>query len=392
MSKALQTVMTRADTKTGTLRLASPRLRRNACGKIALVLAPSLAFRDDFDANPTIQKVYSHLSQELRPFGAFLVNTKELAAALPTGRDAPALGMRLAKLFRGERVFLAHLFGVSSSADALCLLAARVFHKMRFLITSQGLPSSSYPIRIMEGAWVRLLYRVAAQITVHSQAHQRGLLEHFPFLNPDRLTIVQNGIDYDFFSSMREAGVDIPWTARRPFLLCAARLVSCKGIDLLLFSFRDLLSLGWDLDLVLCGQDEQNGRYARLAHALGVADRVRFLGQVGDGMLKNLLDRCACFVLPSRFETFGMAAVEAMAAGRPAVVSRGAGISERIQDGREAVLVEAGSVEALTRGVLTVLKDPVFGDQLGRRGRAFAERFTWAAAAEQFVNLYERLS
>lgn len=96
------------------------------------------------------------------------------------------------------------------------------------------------------------------------------------------------------------------------------------------------------------------------------------------------------FAFPSDSETLGFAALEAMAAGVPVVAARAGGIPHVVDHGRTGVLVDPGSVEALTSGVRTVVADAELSRRLKEAGRREAELWSWTASAERLVQHYHQ--
>ncbi len=97
--------------------------------------------------------------------------------------------------------------------------------------------------------------------------------------------------------------------------------------------------------------------------------------------------------MPSRFEGWGLAAVEASAAGKAVVATRIPGLADAVRDGETGILVEPESASALASGLRRLLEDPRERRRLGRSGRRWAERFTWdrvSAAQEEIYHLVTR--
>ncbi len=137
--------------------------------------------------------------------------------------------------------------------------------------------------------------------------------------------------------------------------------------------------------LVMIGDGPDRGEAEREAEQLGVADTVRFLGRLD--RVATVLQSSDLFLLPSQSESFGLAALEAMACGAPAVASRVGGLPEVIEDGVSGILELPGSVEAMGRRAVEVLLDP-------RRYAAMREAALVQArsfSAERIVPQYEAL-
>ncbi len=128
-----------------------------------------------------------------------------------------------------------------------------------------------------------------------------------------------------------------------------------------------------------------------LAVRLGVAERVDFLGQLGPQEAVERARRCTLFVMPSTDEAFGVAYVEAMAAGVPAIGCRGEpGPEEIAAAGDGFMLVPPGDIERLTQRIDELLSDPHRLREAGQRARAtVAANFTWERCGEQTLAAYE---
>jgi N-acetyl-alpha-D-glucosaminyl L-malate synthase BshA len=137
--------------------------------------------------------------------------------------------------------------------------------------------------------------------------------------------------------------------------------------------------------LLMVGDGPDRGEAEREAELLGVADGVRFLGRLD--RVTTILQASDLFLLPSQSESFGLAALEAMACGAPAVASRAGGLPEVIEDGVSGILEPAGSVEAMGRRAVELLLDARRFEAM--RAAAIAKAGTFSA--ERIVPMYEEL-
>jgi glycosyltransferase involved in cell wall biosynthesis len=145
------------------------------------------------------------------------------------------------------------------------------------------------------------------------------------------------------------------------------------------------------LRYVIVGDGPERAALAGLARELGVADRVELRGQLPPTEAVTVAGAADAFVLPSVDEAFGVAYVEAMAAGVPAIGSRGeAGPEEIAAAGGGILLVPPGEVDALTAQIDGLLADPSLARELGRAARANVEAaFTWERCGRDTVAAYE---
>ncbi len=136
--------------------------------------------------------------------------------------------------------------------------------------------------------------------------------------------------------------------------------------------------------LIMIGDGPERPRAVERAKALGVADRVVFLGK--HGAVGELLPCADLFLLPSASESFGLAALEAMASGAPVIASNVGGLPEVVPNGEAGYLVESGDLEGMTDAALEILSDPDRWKAFSEAGRALAvERFS----ADRVVPKYE---
>jgi glycosyltransferase involved in cell wall biosynthesis len=192
-------------------------------------------------------------------------------------------------------------------------------------------------------------------------------------------------------------GADLPplqRPARRegpPTLVTVAHLVARKRhADVL----RALAVLGGrhpTLRYSIVGDGPERVALEGLAARLGVAERVDFHGQLAPERAVDLARGCSLFAMPSTEEAFGVAYVEAMAGGVPAIGCRGEpGPEEIAAAGEGLVLVPPGDIERLTQRIDELLSDPQRLREAGQRARAtVAAHFTWERCGEQTLAAYE---
>jgi mannosylfructose-phosphate synthase len=177
-------------------------------------------------------------------------------------------------------------------------------------------------------------------------------------------------------------------------VLALGRIAKNKGYDLLLRAMPTVFERFDDVRLVLAvgstepakNEIEQVDQLRRLACELGIHDRVLFRDYIPDELLADYYRAADVFALSSRYEPFGMTAVEAMACGTPTVVTTEGGLWEQVIWGLEALYANPFDREAFGHAIVAVLAQRAVSDQLAKFGSQKARaRFTWTGGAQQLL-------
>ncbi len=140
--------------------------------------------------------------------------------------------------------------------------------------------------------------------------------------------------------------------------------------------------------LVLVGDGPDRSAAEWLAHDLGIQCRVHFLGK--QERVNELLPLADLMLMPSEMESFGLAALEAMACKVPAIATRVGGVSELVDDGVNGLLYEVGDVDGMAAGALSLLKDQERLEEMRLASRVTAQkRFCSTLVLPQYIQYYE---
>lgn len=245
-------------------------------------------------------------------------------------------------------------------------------------------------------------YRAADAIIAVSSGMRADVLDCYPFVDPDKVKVVYNGIDVSVFKPtqdddvLRKHGID----PSRPFVLFVGRITRQKGLIHLLRAAKKLVP-GVQLVLAASSPDEKSigdevaSAVAEL-RSLRPQDVIWIENQVNKTELIVLLTQASVFACPSVYEPLGIVNLEAMACGTTVVASSVGGIPEVVVDGETGFLVdytpddvalfEASLSESLNRAVA----DEVGSISMGAAGRVRAmANFDWAAIAQSTVDIYK---
>lgn len=175
-------------------------------------------------------------------------------------------------------------------------------------------------------------------------------------------------------------------------LLCVARLVPFKRIDIAIETVSRLRRDGVEAALTVVGDGEDRPRLERLTKALGLSEVVDFVGWLDDPVeLREYYRRAFALLPPSEIEGFGMVILEAMAAGTPVVMTPTGGL-EAFEPEAEVLLVPTGSAELFARAVKRIHSDRDFYLRLARAAQTKALACTREAWQESFCERADRLT
>jgi glycosyltransferase involved in cell wall biosynthesis len=223
------------------------------------------------------------------------------------------------------------------------------------------------PFFLVEAVGVRLHRRyVAVSGAVARELRRRNAAA--------QVDVVHAGVATDLATSSPRVA------SRPPEVVFLGRVqVHAKGIDLLLNAFAKIAS-NCDANLVLAGDGPDVAALRELVTSLSLGNRVRMIPWVPDTEKAAVLGAAQIVALPSRYETFGLVALEAMALGRP-VVGFGIPALREIVPSDCGTLVEPFDADAFGDALLALLSDPKLCESMGERGQEHARKFSWDASA-----------
>ena len=231
------------------------------------------------------------------------------------------------------------------------------------------------PLALVQAAALRISAGFAAQAdavlapsaVIRDELHARGVRAP--------IAVVPTGIDLARFkpgdraAARRRLGV----ADGEPLVLYVGRLDREKSVDRVVGAFERVASTVPAARLALVGQGTEMQRLSRMAAALPVADRIRFLGLRPHDTLAECYQAADVFLFASETETQGLVLAEAAACGLPAVAVDAPGCDEVVRDGETGILTK-GDPAGLAEAVIGLLLDPERRRAMGRRARELAER------------------
>jgi glycosyltransferase involved in cell wall biosynthesis len=207
-----------------------------------------------------------------------------------------------------------------------------------------------------------MLLRHSDRIVAPSADLRRKLVELFPE-HAGRAVFIHNGIEVERFSRATAKENE----NRSRYILSVSAYKKQKNLDVLIRAMRIVADHDAKLKLVLVGEGTSlRQELELLAASLNLTNQIEFHGKKTPAEIVDLLHGCEVFVLPSRFETFGIAVVEAMACRRPVVVTNAGGMPEIVRHGRSGFVVESNDARALADALITLCSDASLRRQFGQ--------------------------
>ena len=272
------------------------------------------------------------------------------------------------------------------------------FQKKKPLVTTIHHPISldlAYQLQSTNDIFLKLLMRrwhsflvmqkfVAKRlkkIVVPSNSSMDDIKDEFR-VDKNKMERVMNGIDLNVFYPDSKI-------QKIPFKLVtvASADVPLKGLDYLLKALSDLAEVYSDISLSIIGEQKKGGHTERLIKKLNLEKRVNFFSNLTQEDLRKTYCEAELAIIPSLYEGFGFAAIEAMACGVPLISSSGGALPEVIKD--TGIIIPPKNVKEIYNSVNFLLSSPKSAKELAEKGLQRANsKFSWTAIAKQLEKVY----
>ncbi len=234
-----------------------------------------------------------------------------------------------------------------------------------------------------------------ADLTIAWTPHERDAITGYYGAHPDRVTVVPPGVDTLRFRPLDQAACrDRLGLGSERVLLYVGRLERLKGVDILLRATAQL-ERPEGVRLIVVGGGANSAELVRLqgiAKELGIAGRTTFVGSVPQAELPVYYNAADVCVLPSYYESFGLAALEASACGKPVVASKVGGLPSVVLDGRTGYLIAWRCPGPFFERLELLLSNDHLRRDMGAAARAHAETLTWDVATDRLLDTFRAVS
>lgn len=205
-----------------------------------------------------------------------------------------------------------------------------------------------------------LLWRLSSRIVCNAEAIKKAIVPRFT-IEPDRVAVVPNGVDADYFSP------DPSQQSGQPTVIYVGRLVEQKDPVMLLHAFRSTLDRVPEARLVIVGNGHLKPQVEALVKSLDLKSHVTLLPGTTD--ILPLLRQAWVFAMPSAWEGSPNAMIEAMGTGLPVVATNVGGIPDLVDHGKTGFMCESGDRETFGEHLSRILLDDALRLAMGRKGR-----------------------
>lgn len=230
-------------------------------------------------------------------------------------------------------------------------------------------------------------------VTAVSQSLRRDTFEHFP-LKPladggRDIDVIPNFICVDQYKHKPDAGLRARYAPNGEKLLVhVSNFRPVKRVEDVIRMF-DLLRKRLPVRLLFIGDGPERQRMENLCRHHGTCDQVEFIGKMTQP--EEVVASCDLFVLPSESESFGLAALEAMACGVPVVSSNTGGLPEVNEHGTSGLLNDVGDVAKMAEHAFTILADEATHERFRKGAFEVAKRFDLNVVLPRYESLYDRV-
>lgn len=240
------------------------------------------------------------------------------------------------------------------------------------------------------------VYQIEKQGLEKSQAiiavsnYTKGIIVKHYGIEPQKIFVVYNAFSEGEMpsSSGLENLAELKKQGKR-FVLFVGRLTLQKGPDYFLRAAQKVLELNSDVRFIIVGAGDMEHQVIEESAWLGISDKVFFVGFLERGAyLAKIYQLADLYVLPSVSEPFGITVLEALSQGTPALISKQAGVGEKLS---HCLKVDFWDIDEIANKILAVLKHPVLRETLSEESHRELYKFSWDDSAKQCLRIYNEV-
>lgn len=237
----------------------------------------------------------------------------------------------------------------------------------------------------------KLVLQVVKRIIVTTKYGIKLLTDYG--ISKEKIVVISNAVDINRFRPSQKKGkmkLQIGFKETQMLILSVCRLHPSKRLEDLILAFTETNKLvKKDLRLLIAGSGPDLERLKRISKTAGIYSNIVFLGRVSNEKIHEIYQAADLFVLPSSHETFGIAILEAMASGVPAIVARSGGIVSIFTDKKNCLMYEPGNISELKKTLYKLITNTRSREHFTERAQKMVvQNYSWDSIAQQTLALY----
>lgn len=302
--------------------------------------------------------------------------------------------LMLAKLLNDDADVI-HAHDLHHLTTFECALIAKLKNKP-LIVTEHGYPPleglTGFLIKVYDKTLLRLIKKNSSKIIGVSNFISGELHSRYN-VDPKKILTVHNALDTNDFTDHNYEFRRKYHLQKKRIILGVGRLTKEKGFQHLIHAFKKISREYPDTILVIIGP-YRGYKIAldKLVKRLGLNQKVIFTGPLEDKMVKSALNCCEMVVIPSKYEPFGLVALEAMNFKKPVIASSIGGLTEILTDGVNSLLVEPGDYREIEEKMEMLLEDKNVKYSLTKNSNDALQKFNWKSFIEKMEKIYEEVA
>jgi UDP-glucose:(heptosyl)LPS alpha-1,3-glucosyltransferase len=215
-------------------------------------------------------------------------------------------------------------------------------------------------------------------------------------IDPQRVTVIHPGVDLNDYATADKRLIrgdirkEYGFRSEEPIILFASMNFEIKGLDAIMLSLAKLKARQHSFKLLIAGKGNLR-KYTQMAREANIADEVVFTGMLSKEKLIRLYLAGDMYIMLSKFDTFGMVVLEAMAAGLPVIISSNVGAKDLVQEGENGFIISDTSDADYIAAKIALLLDENIRRQMAEAAYQTAAQNTWDDVTKKYAAIYENL-
>lgn len=294
----------------------------------------------------------------------------------------PATLFKLYNIFRKKSINVV----IANTGKDLRLsgIASLILKKIK-VISRQGI---DYPIK--NNLRYKIAYNcLADKIVANSEATKSTMLKSAPWLKPERIKVIYNGIDPAIYKSenLKDLRNDFGFAKDNFVIGFVGRLSVQKGVQYALEAFKSVNEKHPNVRLLICGDGELRSYVKKFISENKLESKIHLAGFRND--IPNIMKTIDVLLTPSLWEGFGIVLIEAMASGKPCIATDTSSIPEIVEDGANGFLVPPKDSQSISELLIKLISDPQLVRQMGQAGIEIVNKnFTIRKMIEEYESIF----